>query len=644
MKIPDSILDQINARADLVAIIGRHTTLKPAGREFKGCCPFHGEKTPSFFVNPQTNLYYCFGCGAKGNAINFLVDFERYTFIEAVKELAQKTGTELPKDDTASVSYQRTLTPPPPPPAPPQASPASPQPTKPPPPAPLPPPTPSPFFYQFLDGTLYGLLLAVSAFYEQELRQNPLAMAYLESRGLTLETIAKFQLGYSPSGWQHLQKIFPHDIDGLKMLGLIRTSQSGRAFDLFRERIMFPIKDRQGRIVGFAGRALDDNATPKYLNSTESVVFQKQHILYGYHESRQARATDWLIVEGYLDVISLYQAGIYGAIAPMGTAVNENQISTLLKWNNTLTLCFDGDNAGQRAALRTLEVAMPVLTDGKTLKFLVLPDNHDPDTYVKAYGADATRTAIAHALPLSDYLYQVLASSYDLTLPEQKAAAMAQLKDISAKLPKGSTFRSWLNNDIYQRFRNIGKTAPPPKQAQPTRTEISQTDELLLCILYQPTLMMGDPLSTLYQQSGLTAIDQSVAGKLTLPPLPTWQTLHDGLFELHQAIHTALPFLANDNHPQAIDANAHMVLSGLTNLELQKSLGEKWRDFFYHTQHHQDGRIELLFDELLCQIVIKTLKTEQQHATGLALASLYKKRLLALETWDKKVIKSAFDM
>lgn len=638
MKIPDSTLDQLNAQADLVAIIRRHTILKPAGKEFKGCCPFHGEKTPSFYVNPQTNLYYCFGCGAKGNPISFLVDYEKFTFLEAVKELAQRTGIELPKEDNAKISYQRTALPTSPQTQAPQQQPSS-QTTK---------STPNaqavPFYHQFLDGTLYGLLMAVATFYKHELHHNPIANNYLLSRGLTHETIDKFELGYSPNGWQHLEKIFPNDIEGLKILGLIRQGQNGREFNLFRERIMFPIKDRQGRIVGFAGRAMSDTATPKYLNSPESVVFQKQHILYGYYESRTAKASRWLIVEGYMDVISLYQAGIYGAVAPMGTAVNENQISRLLKFNNSLTLCFDGDKAGQKAALRTLEVAMPALTDGKTLKFLVLPDNHDPDTYIKTHGAAATMTAINSAMSLSDYLYQVLIDNYTLSLPEQKAAAMAQVKELTAKLPKGSTFRSWLNNDMYQRLREIGKTILRPTKTQPTHAEISQTDELLLCILYQPTLITNNPLERLYEQSKLRDIDQNFSDRLDLPPLPTWQTLRaDGLSELVGAIHAALPFLNHAPTPEQIDANAHLILSGLSNSQLQKSLSDKWRDFFYSNQHHQDGRIELLFDELLCQTVIASLKIEQQHIHGLSLASLYKKRLLALEKWNKEYIKPAIE-
>lgn len=643
MKISDTTLEQLNEQADLVAIIRRHTTLKPAGKEFKGCCPFHGEKTPSFYVNPQTNLYYCFGCHAKGNAISFLVDYEKLSFMEAVKQLAQSTGIELPKENTERISYQRHIaqnnTPNPtnlPKPTKPHDSnqPASTQH-----PPSVEPATHSKHYEQYLDGTLYGLLNAVTAFYQDQLRQNTTAQAYLNTRRLSPTSIDEFGIGYSPSGWQHLEETFPYDIQGLLSLGLIRVSKNGRRFSLFRERIMFPIKDKQGRVVGFAGRALTEDASPKYLNSTESAVFQKQHILYGYYESRQMRATNWLIVEGYMDVIALYQAGIYGAVAPMGTAVNEHQLKNLFKFNDELTLCFDGDTAGQKAALRTLEVALPILYDGKTLKFLVLPDNHDPDTYIKAHGKTAMISAINTAVSLSVYLFEWLQRTHDLRKPEQKATAMARLKELTAKLPKGSTFRSWLNNDIYQQLRHYGKTALVAK-AQPTQTQISQADQLLLCILYQPTLIMNDPLTHLYQTAGLIDIDQSMAHKLSAPPLPTWQTLFgEGVDEVIKSIHTLSPFLLHSEQAADIDANAHMILSGL-NPTLQKTLGEKWRDFFYHTQHHKDSRIEILFDELLCQGLISTLKNEQQKASGLLVVSLYKKRLFALETWGKQYIKN----
>ncbi len=576
MRISDTLLEQLNAQADLVAIIRRHTPLKPAGREFKGCCPFHGEKTPSFYVNPESNLYYCFGCGAKGNAISFLVDFERLSFIEAAKTLSEQTGIELPKEGNKQYQYQRGVSTPPP--------------TAPEPPINTfdieskndkTPNTPldtgafdtsiddtqehtsadavvveetafalpvTPFELQG-NGDLYQLLTAVTAFYRHQLQQHPVAMSYFVNRGLSHDTINTFELGYAPAGWQHLESAFPNDIDGLRMLGLVRTSQKGREFDLLRDRVIFPIKDKQGRVVGFAGRALDDSVTPKYLNSSDSVVFQKQHILYGYYESRQARAKEWLIVEGYMDVIALYQAGIFGAVAPMGTAVNAGQLANLFKFNNALTLCFDGDSAGQRAALRTLEVAMPILVDGKQLNFLTLADSHDPDTFIKAFGDDAMRDAIAHALPLSDYLYQIMAQKYDLSRAEDKASAMAEVKLLTEKLPKGSSFRWWLNNDIYQRLR--GKPVLR-SSANYQHTNDAGFIQIFLCILYQPTLIADDPLTRLYQASGLDAAHLPLMERLTsqglsIPELPTWSQLPlDGLSDFIDATLFALPHLICD--------------------------------------------------------------------------------------------------
>lgn len=714
MRIPQTTIEQLNAQADLVAIIRRHTILKPAGREFKGCCPFHGEKTPSFYVNPQTNLYYCFGCGVKGNAIRFLVDFERMTFIEAVKELALKTGIDLPKDDDSTVKYTRKpktiqtphnqnpnpqplQTPQPNPPAlstqtPNAQTPLSPTVTEPTTSANTPnvalptqifgqeqqrpidkaddfhpildtsfddfssnfpvhepifesgfesnfiPPS-EPQFEQFdhqlgNDGNLYQLLQAVSQFYQTMLKHFPHAYQYFKSRGLTDDTIATFELGYAPDAWQHLEKAFPNDLEGLKILGLVRTSQKGRDFNLFRDRVIFPIKDRQGRIVGFAGRAMSDDVMPKYINSSDSVVFAKQHILYGLYESRQMRAKDWLVVEGYMDVIALYQAGIYGAVAPMGTAVNEKQLDYLLKLNDTLTLSFDGDTAGQRASLRTLEVAMPVLPDGKSLKFLVLPNNHDPDTFIKEHGANAMQSAIANALPLSAFLYQIFSQKYDITSAENKAKIMAEVKELTAKLPKGSSFRWWLNSDIYNRLKDKFIKPATPTHA-PTKS-ISPSVQLLLCLLYSPELLSNAPLERLYQQAGLYHAEPNGT-----PPLPTWQTLGiDGLPELVATITELLPFLTLATpSTQAIDANAHMILSALSNKTLQETLGADWREFVHAHQNH--ATIELLFDELLCQAVIVALKNEQKSAKSLLLTKTYKQRLIALEHYDRQHIKPA---
>lgn len=645
MRIADSILERLNSQADLVAMIRKHTVLKPAGREFKGCCPFHGEKTPSFYVNPQTNLYYCFGCGVRGNPITFLREFERMSFMEAVQLLSDQTGIDLPKDEHTAekILYKKTT-----PnvailPKPTQLSSAA---------TPLI-HTPSNDAVANEQGNLYQLLQQVCAYYEMMLQNTPSAKQYFLSRGLSQETIATFNLGYAPAGWQHLEQAFPSDIDGLKILGLIRTSQKGREFDLLRDRVIFPIKDRQGRVVGFAGRTLGDDM-PKYINSSESPVFSKQHILYGLSEARQAKAVNYMMVEGYMDVIALHQAGIYGAVAPMGTAANENQIAHLLKYNDTLTLCFDGDEAGQRAAWRALEVAAPVLPDGKQLKFLTLPDNHDPDTYIRLYGKDAMQNAINGALSTSEYIFAILKQTYDLSQPENKAAAMAKLKELTQKFPKGSSFKWWLNSDIYQKLSGK-KTKHSDTHAINYNNHLSPTLQLHLCLLYAPDILLGDPLQFIYQDAKIDVAHHLYADRLTkhnlsVPDLPTWQDIgDDSLMDLIQTIQAiltqakadVLEFDTTDKRACAIDGRAHLIMASLPNTNHQMLLAKVWREFFHQTQHHSLTDIQLLFRELLCQILQDAFKKQRESSQNLLLSEIHKRRLQALTLWDNAHTKSS---
>lgn len=664
-RIPESVIEQLNSQADLVSMIRRHTILKPAGREFKGCCPFHGEKTPSFYVDPEKNVYHCFGCGAKGNAITFLRELERLSFGEALKSLSEQTGIDLPKDDAFenSIKYKKIK---------PQKFTKEKTPqtttvskhisdttsfnhTN----------TPADVFYDdtknshdFMSieqsdvtdeqGNLYSLLRNICEFYKHQLKTNSLALAYFNSRGLSLQTLDAFELGYAPSGWQHLEEAFPRDIEGLKALGLIRTSQKGRDFDLLRDRVIFPIKNKQGHVVGFAGRSLSDD-TPKYINSSESPVFSKQHILYGLYESRQARANDYVMVEGYMDVIALYQAGIYGAVAPMGTAANEGQIANLLKYNDTLTLCFDGDGAGQRAAWRTLEVAAPVLSDGKQLKFLTLPNNHDPDTYIKAHGVEAMQEQIKNASSTSDYIFNVLSTRYDLHLPENKAAAMAKLKELTAKFPKGSSFRWWLNNDIYRRLS--------AKNNQDNRYIIDKASYeasvnhnllLYLCLLYTPNLLEHDLLGDILTNSGavdvhVDFVDRLESNGLHLPSLPTWQSIGDvALFELTQTIMQLIQLgqngiitpLINTNERHIINEQAHFIMASLPNHALQDVLVSHWQEFFLQVEGHEPKNISLFFNELLSQVLKDYFKKQQEQSKHIILSEIHKRRLHALQQWD----------
>ncbi|MFZ3143512.1 DNA primase [Psychrobacter glacincola] len=683
MSIPNHILEQLNSQADLVSIIGRHTTLKRAGSEYKGCCPFHGEKSPSFYVNPQKNIYHCFGCSVGGNAISFLRDYENLTFIEAVNELSQQTGIEVPKEEQQNVSYQRSKKPPTVKPAAVTQAPnkpLNPEQTS----TDVPsghmvldyndsnykdsnykdsnsyenPPPLDAYGYDSIpymtddegseyqadnnyppawlasgmaglhdsdinhsfdndndsneDGNLYELLEKIQQFYQHNLSIHPHAKHYFLSRGISDEIFDTFGLGYAPFGWQHLEHQFPQDIEGLKALGLVRRSESGRDYDLLRDRVIFPIRDNQGRTIGFGGRALDDEVKPKYINSSDSPVFHKQHVLYGYYESRQKRANDWLVVEGYMDVIALYQVGIYGAIASMGTAINESQISRLLTLNPTLTLSFDGDSAGQKAAWRTLEVALPVLSDDKEMRFLTLPNNHDPDTFIKSQGADAMREQIVNAMPLSQYIFAYLSERHDLSLVEGKAKLMSQVRALTTALPKGSSFRYLLNNDIYQKLGGKRSQNIEAKDALlDFDGEMTVSQQLQLCFVFQPRALIDDPIEAIWQQAGIHELHlpahlKQKASADVLRPL-AWEDLQDeALLDVVSTIKRCLNYL-----PKDANAAAHFILSNVKPLT-QETLSRDWGSFYKALTSRNILSLDGLVEELVSQLIERHMKKKTQ--------------------------------
>lgn len=752
MSIPNHILDQLNSQADLVGIIGKHTTLKRAGKEFKGNCPFHGEKTPSFYVNPQKNVYNCFGCGVGGNAISFLRDYENQTFMEAVRELSRQTGIEIPKEDNKDLRYKRGVKKQPQPSQPysqnqgskggnsktnnseinnsetsnsknnnPQANtpaigqPASPNNTQP---AysptdnspnngsgmdggyldeasyfdSAPPPDWEMGYYDdefansFVptnqdqsfspiqqqadtqEGNLYDLLTAVCEFYQKNLTSNSRALSYFKERGLTDKTIAEFKLGYAPTGWQHLEQAFPQDIEGLRALGMIRKSEKGRDYDLLRDRVIFPIRDNQGRVIAFAGRALDNEVKPKYINSSDSPVFHKQHVLYGYYESRQHRANDWLVVEGYMDVIALYQAGIFGAVASMGTAINESQISRLLQLNPTLTLCFDGDSAGQKAAWRTLEVALPVLSDDKELRFLTLPGGHDPDTYVALQGVDAMREQIKNAMPLSQYIFAYLSERYDLSMAEGKAKLMSQVRQLTNNLPKGSSFKYLLNNDIYQK---LGGRKGQKKSAHDVlldfNSDMTVSRMLELCLLFSPNLMKEDPIQRIWQDSGVAAIElceerskqktdqngdkasaaapvktpvntsvksnvnSNSTASVQAPPLPSWQDFDSpSLVQLTETISSLVPYLPKDTN-----AAAHFILANLP-ATMQQTLAKRWYSFWSNLNQRGIIDVDELVDDLLVQLMLHALSKQMSQTKNIIIIRYLNQQRQTLLNWSKE--------
>ncbi|EMI6455543.1 DNA primase [Acinetobacter baumannii] len=470
MAIPQHTIDQILDRTDIVDLIGQRVKLKKTGRTYSGCCPFHQEKTPSFHVYRDKQYYHCFGCQANGNAIRFLMDIDNRNFIDVMKELSSNTGVELPKDNTDNkkLSYTRQVT-----------KPSTPPKTV------AEPTTQAPIedqyntfepvysddpFAQFeqpfsfdepvQEGNLYDLLENIAQFYEHQLPTSQKAKNYFKQRGLSDQTIQFWRLGYAPEDWQHLEKAFPYDIEGLKQLGLIRSSDSGRDFDLLRDRVIFPIRDPKGRVVGFGGRALNDEIKPKYINSPDSEVFHKNQLLYGLYEGRKLKANDWLMVEGYMDVIALQQYGITGTVATLGTASNTEHLNILFKQNNRITIAFDGDAAGQKAARRTLEIALPLLNDGRELKFFVLPNDHDPDSLIRREGVENFQKLLQQAPLLSDFVFAHLTGQHDISTPEGKSLVMGELRELTELLPKQGSFRYLLTQSFREKL-GLGKRFTP---------------------------------------------------------------------------------------------------------------------------------------------------------------------------------------
>lgn len=527
MAIPQHTIDQILDRTDIVDVIGQFVKLKKTGRTYSGCCPFHQEKSPSFHVYRDKQYYHCFGCQANGNAIRFLMDIGNRNFIEVMKDLSSQTGIELPKDnqDSSKLKYKREAKPKV---APKQVAPAPQNPS----PDTSTEATPAAHFDPFAEfqnaepdygdpfasfeqmpmqdapqeGNLYDLLENIAQFYERQLPNSASAQQYFKQRGLSAETIAYWRLGYAPEDWQHLEKAFPQDIEGLKLLGLIRTSDSGRDFDLLRDRVIFPIRDPKGRVVGFGGRALNDEIKPKYINSPDSEVFHKNQLLYGLYEGRKAKAQDWLMVEGYMDVIALQQYGIHGAVATLGTASNTEHLNILFKQNNRITIAFDGDAAGQKAARRTLEIALPLLNDGRELKFFVLPDDHDPDSLIRREGIENFRRLLDQAPLLSDFVFAHLTQNHDVATPEGKSQVMAELRQLTELLPKQGSYRYLLQQFFREKLGFNRKWQPKVNNdaSLSFSTKIDAEEYVIAILINHPYLYIHfEPLRALVSEDQL---------------------------------------------------------------------------------------------------------------------------------------------
>jgi len=390
--IPNDFIAQLLTRVDVVEVIDRHVQLKKAGQNYQACCPFHKEKSPSFTVSPSKQFYHCFGCGAHGSAITFLMEYGGRSFPDAVEELAQGVGLTVPRDNARQADPQA--------------------------------------------GGLFDVMLAAAGYYKQQLKHSPIAVEYFKKRGVSGEVARRFHLGWAPAGWQSLAAAFEDYADNqlLETAGLVVTGDAGKRYDRFRERVMFPILNQQGAVIAFGGRILgskDDGNGPKYLNSPETPIFSKGRELYGLFQAQGAirKSNRVLVVEGYMDVVALAQYGVEYVVATLGTATTEAHVQRLLRLADEVVFSFDGDAAGQRAAWRALENALPALRDGKQVRFLFLPEEHDPDSYVREFGREAFEDYVSKALPLSEYWIRELNVRHPGDSAEAKAARAAAARN-----------------------------------------------------------------------------------------------------------------------------------------------------------------------------------------------------------------------
>jgi DNA primase len=395
--IPQDFIDDLIARADIIEVVGRRVQLKKAGREYKACCPFHDEKTPSFTVSPAKGFYHCFGCGAHGTAIGFLMEFDHMNFVEAIESLAHSMGVEVPRDESDKPARRYD--------------------------------------------ELFSLLDTVSRHWQSCLKESPPAVDYLKRRGIDGSTARRFGIGYAPDGWSNVLDKFGQSSDAVERLlatGLIIAKDNGQHYDRFRDRIMFPIRDARGRTIGFGGRTLGDGE-PKYLNSPETVLFHKGRELYGLYEARQAlrHIEQLVVVEGYMDAVALSRHGIDFAVATLGTATTSEHLNRLFRLTDNVCFAFDGDRAGRKAAWRALENALPHIREGRQVRFLFLPEGHDPDSFVNEFGTDAFLSTLADGVALSEFLIQELASQVDMKTIDGRARLAELARPLVTSVPPG---------------------------------------------------------------------------------------------------------------------------------------------------------------------------------------------------------------
>ena len=491
--IPNDFIQTLLSRVDIVEVIDPHLPLKKAGANYVACCPFHNEKSPSFTVSPSKQFYHCFGCGAHGTAIGFLIEYSGMSFPEAVADLARGVGLDVPRVTAPGAEARRD-----------EAE------------------------------DLSGLMLEAAKRYRAALKDSPRAIEYLKARGLTGEIAAHFGIGYAEDGWQPLGAMPGYADKGMETAGLVITGDGGKRYDRFRDRIMFPIHDGGGRVIGFGGRVLD-KGEPKYLNSPETPLFSKGRELYGLFQARQPirAAGRAIVVEGYMDVVALAQHGVEYAVATLGTATTPAHVQKLFRLTDTIVFCFDGDAAGRRAAWRALENTLALLADGKNARFLFLPDGEDPDDYIRQRGKASFEALVEAATPLSDFLLAELAQRYPPRSAEGRAALVNAAKPLLAQitapvlatlLRRGLAELAGLREADMDSLLPVSRAvATAPVRTRPQRTAPSLLRGILQCVLLEPDLThrfdVPEPVGAGAEGDALAAVVAHC--RASAPPLTT---------------------------------------------------------------------------------------------------------------------------
>lgn len=581
-RIPRDFIDDLIARSDIVEIVDSRVKLKKAGKNYQACCPFHNEKTPSFTVSQDKQFYHCFGCGAHGNIISFVMEYDRLEFVEAVEELARSLGLEVPREASshpAVTSAQKV---------------------------------------QRDDD--YQLMEQVTRFFQHQLKHHakgPAAIDYLKQRGLSGDIVKQWEIGYAPDNWNALLQTFgrdQHSIQQLLDLKLVTQSDKGKQYDFFRNRIMFPIRDKRGRTVGFGGRIIEGDG-PKYLNSPETRLFHKGHELFGFYQAKQhnRKLDSAVIVEGYMDVVALSQFGITNATAALGTATTPEHVNMLMRSTDTIICCYDGDRAGREAAWRALENALGSLKDGVTMRFLFLPDGEDPDTMVRKQGKDTFEQLLNAAMPLSQFFFDNLLQRHPVGSAEGKASLKANALPMIAQIPgenqrmmmeemlsqhTGEYHKFQLNRDV-KRAEQQHKKPDLSNKFEPQKARYTPLRTLIRMLIEHPHLAAAEP-----SVAPELLVDSGISG------LPIFIDIHAYCLQNPQA-NTAqlLEFFRDHPHLTAIGK-----LLKSENLISEAGAAQAYRDSFTKLL---DWMVKSRIDTLLSRSRVNGLNEEEKQELAL---------------------------